>query len=98
MIYKQGDQRTFDIDSEEYNRLKAVAEELTKESPNKHSYCVKDVYLDIGQNWMWTTIIDTTVGYQALSPRNWFDIVNGVSVSDIVKELTTGTYWQDKLK
>ena len=98
MIYKQGDQRTFNIDSEEYNRLKVVAEELTKTSPNKHKYCVKDVYLDIGQDWMWTTIINITVGYQVLSPRNWFDIVNGVSVSDIVKELTTGTYWQDKLK
>lgn len=97
MIYKQGDERTFDPESEEYQRLKNVAKALEKQSPNKHTYIVKDVYLDIGQNWMWTTIIDITVDYQILCPRDWLDIVNGTSVNDIIKTLVNGNYWQDKV-
>lgn len=96
MIYKQGDQRTFNSESEEYQRLKNVAKALEKQSPNKHTYAVRDVYLDIGQNWMWTTIIDTTADYQILCPRDWFDIVNGANLKEIIDIITSGKYWLDK--
>ena len=98
MIYKQGDQRTFDQDSEEFKRLQKVAVALTKQSPNKHFYTVEDVYLDYGQDWKWTTIVDTSIGAQILSPRDWFDIVNSTPTADIVNTLINGDHWQDKDK
>ena len=98
MIYKQGDQRTFDQDSEEFKRLQEVAVALTKQSPNKNFYTVEDVYLDYGQDWKWTTIVDTSNGVQILSPRDWFDIVNSTPTADIVNTLINGDHWQDKDK
>ena len=98
MIYKQGDQRTFDQDSEEFKRLQEVAVALTKQSPNKHFYTVEDVYLDYGQDWKWTTIVDTSNGVQILSPRDWFDIVNSTPTADVVNTLINGDYWQDRDK
>lgn len=98
MIYKQGDQRTFDQDSEEFKRLQEVAVALTRQSPNKHFYIVEDVYLDYGQDWKWTTIVDTFNGVQILSPRDWFDIVNSTPTADVVNTLINGDHWQDKDK
>lgn len=98
MIYKQGDERTFDQDSEEFKRLQEVAIALTKQSPNNHFYTVRDAYLDYGQDWKWTTIIDTAIEVQILNPRDWLDIVNGTPTSDVVNTLINGDYWPDKDK
>ena len=98
MIYKQGDERTFDQDSEEFKRLQDVAVALTRQSPNKHFYTVRDAYLDYGQDWKWTTIIDTAIEVQILNPRDWLDIVNGTPTSDMVNTLINGDYWPDKDK
>ena len=98
MIYKQGDERTFDQDSEEFKRLQEVAVALTRQSPNKHFYTVRDVYLDYSQDWKCTTIVDTSNGVQILSPRDWFDIVNSTPTADIVNTLINGDNWQDKDK
>ena len=74
--YKQGDECTFTPDMREYGLLKAFAKLLTENSPHHNTYYVKDTYLDAGQDWMWTTICNKEQGYQALSPREWFEIVN----------------------
>ena len=90
-IYKQGDQCTFTEDMEEYQNLKEFSDLLTKLSPNNYTYIVRNVYLDIGQDWMWTTICNKEKGYQAISPREWFEIVNREkSYEDIVNTLEGG--------
>lgn len=94
-IYHLGDQQTFNTDSEEYLKLFNVAKELTKQSPNKYQYIVKDVYFDMGQNWKWTTIINNSIGYQILSPKMWLDIVNGISTNEIINNLMDDKYWRD---
>lgn len=96
--YRQGDQRTFSPSDKEYSLLQAVADELTKQSPNKWTYSVKDVYLDADSDWKWTTIHcdDRKNGYQALNPREWFDIVNEKSTpAEIAKEILADKFNPD---
>lgn len=94
MIYRQGDEKVFEQDSEEYVRLSNIATILTKHSPNKHIYTVKDTYIDYGQDWMWTTIVDTVNGAQILNSKIWLDIVNDCSIDEIIHDITTNDYWQ----
>lgn len=95
--YKQGDQRTFTSDMEEYKNLEDFAAMLTDRSPNKHVYKIVDVYFDIGLDWMWTTIIDNTTDCQVLNPRMWIDIVNrDISYRDLVNEFFSDKYCLDK--
>lgn len=45
---------------------------------------------------MWTTIVDTANGVQILNPKIWLDIVNDCSIDEIMHDITTDDYWQDK--
>ena len=68
--------RVIEKESKEYKKLEAVAKMLEAFSPNEASYVVEDVYFDLGQDWMWTTICRR--GYrecQVLSPREWSEIL-----------------------
>jgi len=96
--YHQGMQCTFREDEEEYQSLKEFAELLTKNSPNKEIYEVGDSYLDAGQNWMWTTILNKTKGYQAINPSEWFDIVNREDFNDILEQWLNDKYNPDRIK
>lgn len=96
--YHQGMQCTFKEDSEEYYSLKEFAELLTKNSPNKEIYIVGDCYLDIGQNWMWTTILNKTKGYQAICSSEWFDIVNREDFNTILNDWLNDKYNPDRIK
>lgn len=96
-IYRQGDECVLSPDSNEHYRMEMFAKMLNRDSPNKHFYHVKDVYLDIGLDWMWTTIIDETAQCQVLSPRDWFEILNDQrSLEDIEKDFFEDEYCQDK--
>lgn len=96
--YHQGMQRTFKEDEEEYQSLKEFAELLTKNSPNKELYEVGDCYLDAGQGWMWTTILNKTEGYQAIDPREWFEIVNREDFNKTLETWLNDKYNPDRLK
>lgn len=96
--YHQGMQRTFNKDEEEYQSLKEFAELLTKNSPNKELYEVADCYLDAGQGWMWTTILNKTQGYQAINPREWFDIVNREDFNKILENWLNDKYNPDRIR
>lgn len=64
--------RTYGFDEKEYTALKAAADLLTVASPHGTVYTVGDTYFDIGQDWMWTTIIarrTNGTSWQALNPR-----------------------------
>lgn len=96
-MYKQGSQCTFTNTAEEYHILKRLAEILTEQSPNKQVYVVKDTYLDIGQGWMWTNIINETKDYQVLCPSDWFDLLNKeLSCEQMAERLKKDKYWLDK--
>lgn len=96
--YHQGMECTFKEDSEEYQSLKEFAELLTKNSPNKELYEVGDCYLDAGQGWMWTTILNKTKGYQAINPREWFEIVNREDFNMTLENWLTDKYNPDRIK
>lgn len=91
-------QRTFKEDEEEYQSLKEFAELLTKNSPNEELYKVGDCYLDAGQGWMWTTILNKTEGCQAIDPRERFEIVNREYFNKNLETWLTDKYNPDRLK
>jgi hypothetical protein len=71
-------------DSREWRNLQAVAKLLEAESPNGATYDVREVYFDLGQDWMWTTIVRR--GFydcQVLCPRDWNSILAATSISDL---------------
>ena len=61
--------------SEEYQKLIEFARLLTANSPHRYHYKVDEIYYDVDQAWMWTTIVNTTKQYRALSPRQWGDVI-----------------------
>ena len=96
-MYKSGDECVVQPDSREYQLLKKVAKKLNQDSSNKHKYYVKDVYLDYGQDWMWTTICDETAQCQVLSPRQWKEILNEEkSEEEFLKDFFEDEFCQDK--
>ena len=84
----------------EYQKMEVVARMLESKSPNKANYTVRNVYLDFGQNWMWTTICRE--GYrecQVLSPRDWTKIVLADSFTEleqIANEIRNDKWFGDK--
>lgn len=85
-----------------YNKLNAVASVLTACSKSNATYVVRDVYYDLGLDWMWTTICRE--GYrdcQILSPRQWEDIILADSVDDLFKcvnDIRHGKWFCDTCK
>ena len=49
--------KTYKLNTEEYKRLQAAAEMLTTYNENGNIWTVEDTYFDLGQDWMWTTLI-----------------------------------------
>lgn len=95
--YKQGDERTFTPDDEEYDLFKELANKLNELSPNKHNYVVEQVYLDYGSKWMWTTIVDETADAQVLNPSQWLALVNKkFTIEEIAEDVLTDKYCHDK--
>lgn len=69
-----------------YIRMEAVASILTAYSPNNAIYKVEDVYFDIGQNWMWTTIVRYRHNEsQILYPRDWQNIMEADTPEKLYK-------------
>lgn len=92
-------ERTIKPDEKEYKKLETVAKVLELFSEHNAKYIVKDVYLDYGQDWMWTTICRR--GWhdcQVLSPRDWKEIMaieNENDLALVVSRIRTGKYFND---
>ena len=91
--------------TKEYKNLNAVAKMLEALSPNDVEYEVEEVYFDLGQNWIWTTIIAYDFkqsfggSYQAINPRQWGSILTAESERDLmdaVYNIRNGKYFNDK--
>ena len=80
---------TFKKGTEDYNKLSMLAALLTANSKNHYRYYVEDTYFDLGQDWMWTTVIcEGGYGgsYQALNPAEQeFLLLKCNTYSDIVE-------------
>lgn len=97
--------------TDEYKKLAFVKDKLNMLSAfnyKSYFYKVKDVYFDLGQNWMWTTICCDCIkysdhgntaresSYQILSPRDYDRILEAEStreLDDIANEL-----WDRRIK
>lgn len=64
--------KRFSPSSNEYKALEAVAAVLNSTCTNGYTFTVDDVYFDLSQNWMWTTISAEKNNdfYQVLCPRD----------------------------
>lgn len=96
---KKMSERIIKATEPEYTKLLLVANLLTMYSPHDARYTVQNVYLDFGQDWMWSTIVRR--GYrecQILSPRDWKRIVGSESVEellDVIRDLINDSYALD---
>jgi len=92
-------ERTLEYNEKAYKNMVAVAKMLEALSEHDAQYIVKDVYLDFGQDWMWTTICRR--GYmecQVLCPRDWKAIVSATTVqelADVVEVIRADEYFND---
>ena len=92
-------ERTIKCYEPEYRNFKAVAAILEAISEHNARYIVEDVYLDYGQNWMWTTICrEGYMDCQVLNPREWEMIFFADSLESLyeaAKEVKNGKYFND---
>ena len=93
------DPQIIDANTPEYDKLLAVAELLTASSPNNAIYVVQDVYFDLGQDWMWTTICRKKYrDCQVLYPNVWRNIIASETPSELqnaVKEIKSNRFFGD---
>lgn len=92
-------ERTLLSSEQAYKNMEAVAQMLQAFSKNGAQYILKDVYLDFGQRWMWTTIVRR--GYrecQILCPRDWQAIERATSpqeLAEVVEVIRNDKYFGD---
>lgn len=79
--------KTFKLGDPEFENLYKLADILTRKSPNKYVYYVGDTYFDLGQNWMWTTVLcrGNWSSYQALNPREQEEAILANSDAELEK-------------
>lgn len=80
-----------------YLNFEFVAMALEVDSINNWNYTVRDVYLDFGQDWVWTTICTDT--HQVLDPREWKLIYNAETTAElmeVVEIIKSDRFFQDK--
>lgn len=92
--------RTLEKGSHEYQKLEVVAALLQTFSPHFATYEVRDVYFDLGEEWMWTTICRK--GWhecQVLSPRQWdmiMDAKTPLAVLHCFDDIREDKFFTDK--
>lgn len=90
--------RQYAPNSDEVVRLRMASEEMTKQSTKGTIFTVKDCYFDLGQGWMWTTIIATRPDgdhWQVLCPRDHERILTSHDIPATVHEIMTDKYWYE---
>lgn len=90
--------RTYAPDTDAYKRLELAGFILHVLSPNGTIYKVEDVYFDLGQNWMWTTLIayhPNGSEWQAFCPRDYEKILLTNDMVKTCREIVDDKYWYD---
>ena len=90
--------RQYAPNSDEYVKLSLASSELTKQSTKGTAFYVDDCYFDLGQDWMWTTIIARRTNgdsWQALCPRDYEKILLSTDIPATVSEIMADKYWYE---
>lgn len=80
-----------------YKNLQVVCAMLNALCKTNTEYRVADCYFDLGQGWLWTTILNNK-GVQVLSPREWEEIENATTITKlgiITDEIRAGKYFRE---
>ena len=83
----------------EHEQLRIAAEMFTRKSRNGTKYYVGETYFDLGQDWMWTTVLayhDDYGTYQALSPRQQEEIILRTDLDAVTDEYFTDKWCLDR--
>lgn len=79
--------------------LEATLQWMSENKCFRYDLEIKNIYFDMGQNWMWTTIVvtdeDTDSSWQAFCPRDWELIVEE---TDINKIIAMAWFYMDNLQ
>ena len=81
--------KEYEFDTEEFKKLEKLAGILEKASPGGCAYVVDVTYLDLGQDWKWTTIIAYDRSYQrswqALDPAMYKRVLKAETPEDYLR-------------
>lgn len=96
--WQPGDETVLKINTPEYRYMRDVVNKLNELAAPGYTYRLDDVYLDAGQDWVWTTIVQDGgwASVQILNPKQWLDIVNGKPTDEVVKEIRSGEYFHEE--
>lgn len=79
--------KIYKINSREHNNLIAAASFLGACAGERVTFSVRETYFDLGQNWMWTTIIRDGDNVQILNPRDHAEIVTARNADELYKAI-----------
>ena len=77
-------ERILKREEQAYKNMEAVCGILNALCKTDTVYTVGITYLDFGQDWKWTTILNNK-GVQILNPREWKEIEVADTVHDLVR-------------
>lgn len=87
-------ERVLERNSREYQNLLTAAKLLSALDENGFYYELRDVYLDFGANWMWTTIIKVNPAEtgilrscQILNSKQWRGIIEADTKKEILEAI-----------
>ena len=92
-----GHERILNKEEQAYKNMEAICGVLNALCKTDTVYTVGVTYLDYGQDWKWTTILNNK-GVQVLNPREWAEIEVADTVHDlmrIVEEIRNGKYFEE---
>ncbi len=90
-------ERLLNREEQAYKNLQAVCGILNALCKTDTIYTVAPTYLDYGQDWKWTTIINNK-GVQILSPRQWGEIEIAETANDLLRiadDIRNGEYFRE---
>ena len=77
-------ERILNKEEQAYKNMEAVCGILNALCKTDTVYTVGVTYLDFGQDWKWTTILNNK-GVQILNPREWTEIEVATTANDLVR-------------
>ena len=88
--------KIYERDSKEYKKLEQACKLFTAMSPNGSEYKLKNIYFDLGLNWMYTAIVTYCKdgeSFQALSPVEYEKILTTDDVMMAVHDIISSPHW-----
>ena len=90
--------KQYDYTTDEYAKLTIAANEMTRNSMKGTQFKVEDTYFDLGQGWMWTTIVAHRPDgerWQVLYPKQHEDIILSKDIPATIHDIMTDKFWYE---